>query len=366
MNKLTVTAQPTVANSKTPHWFVTSDAGKEWHVAGSVSGNLVHVVWVASRYFTEQTKSFKEVKLKQGTPAYEAAAKAALDFHARGMETAVVGAIAELAKPAVAAPSLLAQINQEVTGAPAKLTDYFAAEGGVEVVVDGVTFWAQTTRGGHLTISLKRNACGAESETFQAADRGQGGVAADVKLFAMGGGADRLRAKEAKWAEESARFDNWVEPKIPADCRVTVTNVKGHGTGIEGYRWSCKVWLDGKPAGEANEDGDGGPLRWFPVTPAQGKVMQEYARSIGFDLGQTENAEHMIASLAERARETARYERLLKTNVMFKLANGKVVQYKRTPALMAEFAAFLGRVQAKNPGAVELPTAAAVAEALGV
>jgi hypothetical protein len=298
-------------NAKTPHWYV-NQGDKQWHVIGLVTGSDVHVVSVSSRYYTEQTKSHKEVKLKQGTAAYEAAAKAARDFWLGGTKTAVTDAIVKLSG-------------------------------------------AEKLEAADRVLSISINVSDPDLANHPIAKM-------NAASWPSGKRAPAKSATPAVAENTDKPFEAWKEPVIPVGCQITVNSVKGHGNGTEGPRWSCKVQFKGQPAGEADENGDGGPLRWFPVTPAQGKAMQEYARTIGFNLGQQENAEHLIATLVGQAKEMVRFERLLKTSIIIKLANGKVVQYKRA-AWTDQFAK---TVLAKDPGAIELSTAAAVAEALKV
>jgi hypothetical protein len=123
-----------------------------------------------------------------------------------------------------------------------------------------------------------------------------------------------------------------LHPRAP---RVGLSGYRTHGTGMEGPRWSAKVWIDGEEVAEVNQDGDGGGMRLRPWS-ALDKI-----EAIAKELPKVEvcgvllqpNADMLLEDIAMDIDVTREFDRRIGAQVLFLSPDGKEIRAtKRAPA----------------------------------
>lgn len=131
--------------------------------------------------------------------------------------------------------------------------------------------------------------------------------------------AERLREEQLRReAHES------VKDRAP---KIELRKLRKHGTGMEGSRWSCELWVNDHKAAVVNEDGDGGGLRieWLPQakgTQNPEKVLTAYCALIPaypfHGTPMTTTVDLLIGELAEEEMERENISRQCKKTVPFR------------------------------------------------
>lgn len=131
--------------------------------------------------------------------------------------------------------------------------------------------------------------------------------------------AERLREEKLRREAHESVKDH--APKIE------LRKLRKHGTGMEGSRWSCELWVNDRKAAVVNEDGDGGGLRieWLPQakgTPNPEKALTTYCALIPsypfYGTPMTTTVDLLIGELVEEEMERENISRQCKKTVPFR------------------------------------------------